>query len=132
MTPEDARKVIDLDALNKLADAFENGALSTSEAMIRTYGAGGKIKAAQDIKALIVELREARAENDRLQTALSLAEDDKLVMAHDLKDALVRLSDLSSSVIQDTRWTRDALVSFGSIQEAESARVFLAKAQGGE
>jgi len=54
MTPQD------LDALEKLADAFDSGAYSTSGAMARTYGAGGKIRAAQDIKALIAELKEAR------------------------------------------------------------------------
>lgn len=50
---------VDLDALGKLADAFDSGAYSTSGAMARTYGAGGKIRAAQDIKALIAELKEA-------------------------------------------------------------------------
>lgn len=52
--------VPDLDALKKLADAFDSGAYSTSGAMARTYGAGGKIRAAQDIKALIAELKEAK------------------------------------------------------------------------
>lgn len=51
---------VDLDALEKLANAFDSGTYSTSGAMARTYGAGGKIRAAQDIKALIAELKEAR------------------------------------------------------------------------
>lgn len=58
--------VPDLDALKKLADAFDSGAYSTSGAMARTYGAGGKIRAAQDIKALIAELRDARATVEEL------------------------------------------------------------------
>lgn len=70
------------------------------------------------IAELTAELKEAQAETDRLKTALSLAEDDKLVMAHELKEALEHLTRCIELVPEP-----------GAIEAAES---FLAKAQGGE
>lgn len=69
--------------------------------------------------ALIAELKEARAENDRLQTAGSLAEDDKLVMAHELKMARRLLKETAA-------WAPTT----GPLGDRVTA--FLSKAQGGE
>lgn len=95
--------VPDLDALKKLADAFDSGAYSTSGAIARTYGAGGKIRAAQDIKALIAELKEART------------------MAHTINRVLSPQADRTFDLlISQSQWAVD------------TCRAFLAKAQGGE
>jgi hypothetical protein len=107
---------VDLDALEKLADAFDCGAYSTSGAMARTYGPGGKIRAAQDIKALITELKEAQGLLKLLDD--HLGEDDGM------------WSDESTVC---TEWIgaggiRHSLT-FGMFRRI---RAFLAKAQGGE
>jgi len=103
--------VPDLDALKKLADAFDSGAYSTSGAMARTYGAGGKIRAAQDIKALIAELKEARGLLEPFAHA-----------APDLDD---------ETGDHEHIWEQPAAMSI-SAGNLRAARAFLSKAQGGE
>jgi hypothetical protein len=110
----------DLDALEKLADAFDSGAYSTSGAMARTYGAGGKIRAAQDIKALIAELKEARG----LIAGFVADEDDAVTNP---------LGGLSLGGLMDARDNSGCVYQSAALADRiTQARAFLAKAQGGE
>jgi hypothetical protein len=127
------KKVIDLDALEKLT------ARIWSAVNDHRYPRFSDMEsAAEALDALISELREARSENDRLQTAASLAEDDKMVMAHELREARGLLGPFAREAMewsddQPDRMTLDQHnIPSVTIGHCRAARAFLSKAQGGK